>query len=747
MVWGQNAEAPKYSREEIQGVIETLEDPAARDKLVRQLQVMAEAQKASSAEKAEVQTAVAQLLQEISARVEAVTSTVLEVTGVINQIPMGIDWLKLQVSEPENRQFWKDVFINIAVVVALGYVAFFISRRFLQRPRRALREKEVVSPWSKALRLCGRLLLDLLPVAIFAVGVYITLGLLNPLQKTRVVVLTWINAFIINQAVITLGRAAFAASAPTLRLPSLGDETAHYLEIWTKRLAGLIIYGYAALQVALLLGAPISFYEVLLRLLGLLVAVMLIVLVLQNRKEVGTSLRNLAHRERNGERPFLRHTLEQAGRIWHILAVLYIVLFYGVWALEIPGGAFYLLKGSLLSFLAIGAGGFLLRAVRSAFSRSLKVGDDLKERFPGLEERANRYVNLVQKSLRLVILILVALAVLQAWGADTFGWLASAPGRVLLGTLLTIGGILLIAYIVWEASNAYIERYLNAKAEDGATQLYSARTRTLMAVIRKALMIVLVVVTALMVLSELGVNIGPLLAGAGVLGLAIGFGSQKLVQDIITGVFILLEDQISEGDVVSVGGKAGLVEAVSIRTLRLRDLKGTVHTIPYSAIDSVSNLTKEFSFYLFEVGIAYREDVDEVMAVLKEIGADLQQDAEYGAQILEPLEVLGVDAFADSAVVIKARIKTRPVKQWWVGREFNRRMKKKFDELDIEIPFPHQTLYFGIDKDQTAPPANVRVLSRGAAQALEESEEKPAEDHAPVEPSTTPSPEADESDR
>jgi small conductance mechanosensitive channel len=164
------------------------------------------------------------------------------------------------------------------------------------------------------------------------------------------------------------------------------------------------------------------------------------------------------------------------------------------------------------------------------------------------------------------------------------------------------------------------------------------------------------------------------------------------------------------------------VESVDIRTIRLRDLSGTVHTLPYSAIDTVSNLTKGFSFYIFDVGVAYREDVDEVMKVLQEIGDELKQDPEYGPVILEPLEMLGVDAFADSAVVIKARIKTAPIKQWWVGREFNRRMKKKFDDLDIEIPFPHQTLYFGVDKEQKAPPARVRILSKGDAAAAEEAE-------------------------
>jgi len=216
-------------------------------------------------------------------------------------------------------------------------------------------------------------------------------------------------------------------------------------------------------------------------------------------------------------------------------------------------------------------------------------------------------------------------------------------------------------------------------------------------------------VTILIVLSKVGVNIAPLLAAAGVLGLAVGFGSQQLVKDLITGFFILLEDVFSVGDVIKVGERAGLVEEVSIRTVRLRDLAGTVHTIPFSTIDSVSNLTKEFAFHVFDIGVAYREDVDQVMDTLREIGSEMRADPHFGDLILDDLEVFGLDAFGDSALVIKGRIKTRPIKQWDVGREFNRRVKSRFAELNIEIPFPHRTLYFGMDKDRTATQARIQV--------------------------------------
>ena len=256
------------------------------------------------------------------------------------------------------------------------------------------------------------------------------------------------------------------------------------------------------------------------------------------------------------------------------------------------------------------------------------------------------------------------------------------------------------------------ETLLRGKAIILAT---GARARTLLTVGRKAVAIFVVTIAVLLVLSELGVNIGPLLAGAGVVGVAVGFGAQKLVQDVITGAFILMEDVIAVGDVVDVGGKSGLVEAISLRYVRLRDLAGTVHTIPFSAINTVSNLTKDYSYYVFDVNVGYGEDVDRVCTVLREIDEDLRADRDFGPLILEPLEILGVDQFADSAVVVKARTKTQPIQQWNVGREFNKRLKQRFGELGIEIPFPQRTVH--VRAPVGTPPDAIRAAAAGDEEA------------------------------
>lgn len=282
-----------------------------------------------------------------------------------------------------------------------------------------------------------------------------------------------------------------------------------------------------------------------------------------------------------------------------------------------------------------------------------------------------------------------------------WGWAVTGGIRIFVVILLTFIGLKTASVL----SNKLIN-LLNKRREDTEQQ---KRSETLGSVTRNALRVIILVTASMMIMNEVGIEIGPVLAAAGVVGLAIGFGAQNLVQDIISGFFILMEDQIRVGDVIQTAGKGGLVEKVNLRMTVLRDLAGSVHFIRNGKIDIVTNMTKDFSRYVFDIGIAYRENVDEVIEVIKAVDEDLRNDPDYGKDIMEPIEILGLDRFDDSAVIVRARTKTFPIQQWRVGREFNRRLKMKFDELGIEIPFPHRTVYMGQDKDGTSPPLNIRT--------------------------------------
>ncbi len=272
--------------------------------------------------------------------------------------------------------------------------------------------------------------------------------------------------------------------------------------------------------------------------------------------------------------------------------------------------------------------------------------------------------------------------------------------RTLLLTALRVLLVIGLAFALLSLTRLFttrLEQRIIARAlgeREGAEE-FGKRISTLVRLIRQGLVISIGVVALLVILRDLGVEIGPILASAGIVGLAVGFGAQNLVRDVISGFFLIIEDQIRVGDVAVINGTGGLVEQINFRTTVLRDIAGVVHIFPNGTITTLSNMTHEWSAYVFEIGVAYKEDVDRVIALLEQVGAELRADAKFGPALIADIEVFGLDQFAESSLVIKGRLKTRPIKQWEVGREFRRRVKHAFDAAGVEIPFPHRSLYFG----------------------------------------------------
>ena len=284
-------------------------------------------------------------------------------------------------------------------------------------------------------------------------------------------------------------------------------------------------------------------------------------------------------------------------------------------------------------------------------------------------------------------------------------WAFSAGLKIVL--------VLALALIVLKAVKMISKRLSKGILKNQEDEDSVKRAQTLTSVIRNLLNAVIIIIALMTVLGELGIEIGPVLAAAGILGIAVGFAGQSLVKDVINGFFLLLWEQVRVGDVVEVAGKSGLVEKINLKMTVLRDLAGNVHYIPNGNIDVVTNMTKDFSRYVFEIGVALRGDVDEGVVVIKKVDEEMRSDPAFKEDILEAIEIFGLDKFDDSAVVIKARTTTKPIKQWRVGREFNRRLKLAFDKKDIEIPFPHRTIYMGLDKKGEAAP--LRILSEEEA--------------------------------
>jgi len=702
----QTAQAPSTetvsaaNETELKALIQTLGNDAERKKLISQLELLLAAKSQQQAKKKAARGISAQAVEFLSRRMESLSGKIVTGTRALLDLPNVYYWAADQFSNPVQRAKWIEIAWKVALAIVFGFVVEWFMRLLLAGPRSHLESRELDGFWIQASTLLARTILDIAPIAGFVAGSYAVLLITDPGTISRDVIVALIIANVVVRLVMAIARMILAPAVGSLRLLPMIDSDANYLFIWIRRFTDVTVYGMALIQVAEILGVPESGGEIFLKLLGLFVVLLTIVFILQNRNHVTKWLRGgRAGQQNNGN---FRARLAD---IWHVPAILYVIAMFAVWALAIEDGFSKLLQSTLLTILVLFAARLIVLGLVRAARRVFALREEVKQRYPGLEARANRYQPILERTITIVIWFVAAFTVFEAWGIDSYDWLGTPFGQRATGSLVTIILLIIVTTVVWEMTSAIIERSLSS----GTT--VSARARTLLPLLRMALLVVLVTMVVMVSLSELGLNIGPLLAGAGVVGLAIGFGAQTLVKDIITGIFILIEDHISVGDVVKVDTHAGVVEKLTLRTIQLRDVAGTVHVLPFSAVTTLENMTKDFSRYVFNVGIAYREDTDHVVTVLRQLGDELMQDEAYKNLILEPLEIMGVDSFGDNAVVIKARITTVPIKQWAVGREFNRRMKKRFDELGIEIPFPHRTIYFGEDSAGNAPPARIATVN------------------------------------
>ena len=605
--------------------------------------------------------------------------------------------------------------INLGIVIVATFALFMVFRRLAK----SLFTK--ISSWSQQgsgltpvlrLVLCVAIaaVLDVLLVALAYVGgnliATFAVGETGELS-TRASL--FLNAFLIIELLKAGVRMLFSSRYEGLRLLPISAQEASYWNRWLARLIGMVGYGLMVVVPLVNFYIAASLGQAVGTLIMLLAFIYAVGVVLKNRVRLRDNLNQM------GTRSTLtasRVSLQLFARTWHLFALIYFLMVF-VLTLTRPGDALpFVLFATLKTLGAVVVGLLLSAFLTQTIGRRIQLSDDLRRKLPLLEVRLNSYVPNALRVLRTVIVVAVIMVVLDAWGAfDLASWYASERGANLVGNLISVAVILIVSLGIWLGLASLIEHKLNPETGHGEP---SARAKTLLSLFRNALAIAMVTITGMIVLSEIGINIGPLIAGAGVLGLAIGFGAQKLVQDVITGVFIQVENAMNTGDVVTVGGITGTAERLSIRSVGIRDLSGTYHIVPFSSVDTVSNYMREYGNHVGEYGIGYNESIDDAIEQLQLAFEDLKASEEHGKQLLADLTVAGVTALADSSVNIRVVIKTTPGDQWAVGRAYNRLVKLRFDAAGIEIPFPHTTLYFGETKGGKTPPANVRILEAKA---------------------------------
>jgi small-conductance mechanosensitive channel len=735
---------PALSPAQAQQVLDVLQDEKKRQAFTAVLEDIIRglpAAPATPTKKPVVQIAAnnlgAELVLQVSRGVQNLTGQFSAAADAVNDLPLVYAWLIGLVEDPTARASVGDALWRLAVVLAAAAAGEWLMSRALAKPRRVLDARapaDTPDPVAPALvngavldpepapaqqhslmddpgpdgmpeeagdesagRVHGRrlstawkmlrrlpfvlvnLVLNVLPVAVFAaLGNVLLSTPLGDTRNTRLVVIAVVNAYVMCRLVMCLVRMMVAPDAPRLRLIQCTDDTAQYIERWMRRLSAVAVFGFALAGVGLLFGLYGSAHDVVIKAVALVVHVMLIIIVLQKRRAVEHRLR--ARRRASGAIATLQNQL--AAR-WHLVAIFYIVALWLVAAAEIRDGYTRLLHFFVVSTGVVIAARLVSILMLGGLDRGLHA---LGKSAPGLEPRIIRYEPALRYSLSAVLFAATFLALLDAWGFSPFGWFtADRLGGQVLSALATSAVTIMLAAVIWEAANASVENHLAGLARQ-AQMARAARLRTLLPMLRTALMVSILIIAGLIVLSQVGVNIAPLLAGAGVLGVAIGFGSQKLVQDLITGLFLLLENTMQVGDVVALGGLTGRVENLSIRTIRLRALDGSVHIIPFSSVTTVTNQTRDYSYALLDVQVGLNEEPDHVADVLRSIVQAMRDEPRWQDAITADLEVMGVNAFSDNAWTLRVRIKTQPSERWAVSREFNRRLKYTFDKLAIQSP-------------------------------------------------------------
>ncbi len=682
-------------------LVQILENDEARAILIQRLQQTAGEGEVQEAVDAEPDLSLArQLSQYTQAAAESTAATFVSLGRVFRDIQRGLT----NTEGDEVREFL-DLAANLVLVGVTMFGSLLLLRLIVFRAESRIGRGVEGKKW--LLRTIGALtamLFHALSVVLawgsgYLVALLFVASSSGRMQPGQLLLL---NAFLLVELTKVAARFVLSPQVGVLRLIPVTDENARYWSFWLARIVALI--GYTFMFVSPLVASNLdrglaSAVQVVVMATAVVIG---IIVVLQNKQDVRLWLTGLSARRNNDGYGQL---LLLIGRYWHVFAITYLVALLIVWFANPNRALPFMLGATVQSLVAVLVGTLLFKFIARFVNQDLHMPGGIKERLPLLETRLQSFVPAVLQVVRWAIVAGVVLAVLQAWHLFNFAaWINSDDGQAMAGSIFSAVLIVVIAFGVHVAMSSWIEYRLNPDFG----KVPSAREKTLLGLFKNAFTIALMVFGIMLALAQIGVNIAPLLAGAGVIGLAIGFGAQKLVEDIINGIFIQLENIMNEGDVVAVGDKTGVVEKLTIRSVTIRDLSGTVHLIPFSSVAQVSNMVRGFSFHVAEIGVAYESDISAVKVAMRDAFDQLMQ-TEHKEEILDELDMQGVIAFADSAITVRARIKTLPGKHWSTGRAYSEILKRVFDERGIEIPYPHVTYVAAPERKTTEPPLPLPV--------------------------------------
>ncbi len=679
---------------DIDTLIKIIENDQSRAALIERLQQSASAEPAVPAE-APADLSIARQLAEYTRGVaEGASSTFAAVGQVFSDLQQGFSG-----AANGDLNALRDIAVGV-LLVGLGLFGSFLVLRLLVVWLQGMIAGRVANRawYVRLLGAVGAAAIDGGSVVLaWAIGYVLALSVIGGnAGQMGINQSLLLNAFLIVEMSKLVVRAILVPRHTALRLLPVSDSNAAYWSFWLARVISLV--GYTFMFVSPVIAANLSLGAAsAVQALVMVTAVVIgIIIVLQNKLDVRHWLNELAQkREKDG----LGQLFMLVGQFWHLVAIGYLLALLVVWFANPERALPFMIAATIQSLIAIVIGAVIVGFVGRFVGVGLRLPGDIKARLPLLEARLHAFVPRVMQVVRWVVIAGVVAAILQAWSLfDFLGWIGSEQGQQIAGSIVSAALIVLVCVVLYVVVASWVEYRLNTTVGKAPTP----REKTLLNLFKNAFTIALVVFGLMLALAQIGVNIAPLLAGAGVIGLAIGFGAQKLVQDIITGIFIQFENVMNEGDVVEAAGKSGVVEKLTIRSVTIRDMTGTVHLIPFSSVDQVSNMVRGYSFYVAEFDVAYDSDIEAVKQVLRDAFVVAMQ-SEHRDMVIDDLDLQGLVSLTGGAMKVRARIKTMAGKQWGIGRLYSETVKRMLAERDIRSPSQIVT-YRTVDRRQILPP-------------------------------------------
>jgi moderate conductance mechanosensitive channel len=698
------AERP-LSEAAIRDLIARLDDAQVRALLLEQLD-------ASRASQAPGAAGIDSVLMEWSEGAEDLREGLGELVEAVPELPAGLGAAFAHLPEGGSARVLLVIGAGMALMLAVGWAAERLARRFLREPWRQAIEARPEASLARLGWLLLRLLLELVFLAVFVAGALaVFFALWHGNEVTRTVVMTYVTAVVAVRVFVILSHFLLAPYRPTLRLVQMDDQGTRFLHRQNIVLSSIAAFGFLTCTLLNQLGLPFEPARALAFAVGLVLFAALIYTILKARKTIAADLA-----WQGGQSGRFRQIFAET---WPGIAAAYVVLLYLVIVIVTFTGhrvSYLAIFGSLLAVIFV-------PHIDAVLERAAQRLEGMKE----AAEQAGGQLRIVAlRACRIVLFVAAAVFLLRIWGLDLFSMAERSVGSRIAQALVDIGLTALIAYVLWEMASIAVDRRLAKEAREAGQAAAGergeqggqgvSRLRTLLPLLRGAAQVTIVIMAVMVVLSSLGVDIGPLLAGAGVVGLAVGFGAQTLVRDIVSGLFFLVDDAFRMGEYIDVGAAKGTVEKISLRSLRLRHHRGALHTVPFGEIQHLTNYSRDWAIMKLEFRVPFDTDLDKVRKIFKHIGQDLMKDPELGPDFLEPFKSQGVLQTDDSAFVVRGKFMARPGRQFVIRRVVFQAVQKAFAAEGIHFADRRVTVHVpGADH---MGPEQRSALERAAASAV-----------------------------